>query len=267
MQLLEPLLPDQSAFLPRANPLAKLGAASFVMVAAFVAVDLFTPTLLVAAELALLPAAGIRLPALGRRLWPLLLAAAVVGLLNAVLAADPVGEPIFKLGPLLATDASVLAGVALAVRLVAIALAGVLALATTDPTHLADSLLQQLRVSPRVAVGSLAGLRALPVLAEEWQTIGLARRARGVDAGYSPVAAVRLFGGRLLALLIRAVRRGTRMAAAMEARGLGARDCRSVARPVRMTRADWLLLAGGAATAAGATLVSVVTGNWRFLLS
>lgn len=266
MQLLEPLLPDRSAFLPRANPLAKLGAASFAMVAAFLAVDLLTPTLLVATELALLPLTGIRLRALGRRLWPLLLAAAGVGLLNAVLAAEPAGEPIFSLGPLIATEASVVAGVALGVRLIAIALAGVLAFVTTDPTELADALIQQAHLSPRVAVGSLAGLRALPILADEWQTIGLARRARGVDAGRSPVAALRLFGGRLLALLIRAVRRGTRMAAAMEARGLGARDCRSVARRVRMARADWLLLAGGAAAAAGATLISVATGNWRFLL-
>ena len=87
-------------------------------------------------------------------------------------------------------------------RLIAIFLAGMLATATSDPTEVADALIQQARVSPRFAIGVLAALRLVPVLAREWQTIGLARRARGVEAGRSPVAAVRLLAGRLMALLV-----------------------------------------------------------------
>ena len=37
---------------------------------------------------------------------------------------------------------------------------------------------------------------------QEWQTLGLARRARGVDAGRIPLVAVRLFAGKLLSLLV-----------------------------------------------------------------
>ncbi len=267
MQLLEPLTPVATAPLARANPLAKVGAAFAIMVAAFLAADLLTPSLLLGLELAAVPATGIAPGALVRRLWPLGVAAVSVAVLNALLQADPRGELLFALGPLTLTTGSLLDGLALGIRLVAIALAGVLALATTDPTDLADALSQQLRVSPRLAVGALAAMRALPILAAEWQTIGLARRARGVDAGRSPIAAARLFAGRLLALLVAAIRRGTRMALAMEARGLGARDCRTVARPQRMRRSDWMLVGGGLLAAVVASAVSLALGSWRFLFA
>lgn len=266
MQLLEALSADPTAFLARANPLAKIGAGLVVMLAAFLTTDPLTPTLLLGAELAILPATGIRAAAFARRLWPLLVAAVGVGIFNALLAGDPRGEPIFSVGPLVATTASVATGIALAIRLLAIVGAGVLAFVATEPTDLADALLQQLRLSPRLAVAALAALRALPILADEWQTIGLARRARGVDPGRSPSAALSLFAGRLLTLLVRAIRRATQMAAAMDARGLGARECRGVARPQRMAGGDWLLLGGATLAAVAASVASVAAGSWRFLL-
>lgn len=267
MQLFEPLSPAPGAPLAAVNPLAKLGAAAAFMLVAFAAVDLLTPSLLLAVEVAAVPAAGLRPSVMARRLWPLAAAALGVAAINALLPGEPRGDSIFALGPIHLTSGSLIDGVALGARLAAIALAGVLAFLTTEPTDLADALIQQLQLSPRVAVASLAGMRTLPLLAEEWQTIGLARRARGVEAGRSPAAAVRLFAGRLLTLLVRAVRRATRMAQAMEIRALGARDCRTVARPQRMERADWRFLGGAVLAAAGANLVSVVLGSWRFLFA
>ena len=121
-------------------------------------------------------------------------------------------------------------------------------------------------MSPRFAIGVLASLRLLPMLGQEWQVMGLARRARGVDAGRNPLAAIRLLGGRLLGLLVGAIRRGSRMALAMEARGFGALPCRSVARPLRMRAADWAWIAGAIALAAGAIGLSVALGTWRPLI-
>ena len=267
VQLLEPLVPDPGALLARTNPIAKIGAAAAFMVAAFVTIDLLTPSVLLGFELALLPATGLRPQVLLSRLWPLATAAVGVGVLNALLAGEPSGELIFRLGPLVLTTGSLLTGVALAVRLLAIALAGVLAFVATDPTDFADGLIQQLRISPRIAIGSLAGLRTLPILAEEWQTMGLAQRARGMEAGRSPIAAVRLVASRLMTLLVRAIRRGIRMATAMEARGFGAGDCRTVARPQRMRGRDWGLLAGALLASGAATATSAALGSWRFLLS
>jgi energy-coupling factor transport system permease protein len=159
-------------------------------------------------------------------------------------------------------DAAI-AAAALGLRIIGVAMAGVLALATTDPTDLADALQQQLRAPGRWAIGVLAAVRLLPVLAVDRQTVALARRARGVDAGWNPVAAFRLTAGVLFGLLVSAIRRGTRLAVAMEARGFGARPCRTSARPQHMRPADWLLMGCATLLAGGSVGVSVMVGAWR----
>jgi energy-coupling factor transport system permease protein len=267
MQLLTPLLPDPAAPLARANPLAKIGTAALLMLACFLSTDAVTPTLVLLVELSAIPFSGLSGAALLRRGWPLLFAALGVGLANALLPAEASGTLLFGFGPVQLSTGSLAVGGALAVRLLGIALAGVLALATIEPTDLADSLGQQLHLSPRFAIGALAAVRLLPLLADEWQTLSLARRARGVEAGRSPVAAARLFAGKMLSLLVAAIRRGTRLALAMEARGFGARSCRTWARPQHMRASDWALLGGALLAAAGATLVSLALGEWRFFLS
>jgi len=170
------------------------------------------------------------------------------------------------LGPIRVGAETLANGAGLALRLLAIALAGLLATASSEPIDVADALIQQLRVSPRFAIGALAALRLLPILAQEWQTLGMARRARGVEAGRSPVAAARLFAGKLLAVLVGVIRRGSRMALAMEARGFGARPCRSVARPTHMSRSDWGWIGGALVLASAAIGISLALGTWRPLL-
>lgn len=265
MQLFTPLIPDPAAPLARANAVAKLGAAAILMLACFLAVDLLTPALVLLVELLAVPFSGLRARSLLGRAWPLLVGALGIGLANALFPGETSGTMLVAFGPVTLTTTSLLTGVALAVRLLAIALAGVLALATTDPTDLAESIAQQLHLPARFAISALAALRLLPLLAEEWQTISLARRARGVESGGSPIAAVRLFAGQLLALLVAGIRRGTRLAVAMDARGFGARDCRTWARVQRMAAPDWWLVGGAAAVALAATVVSFAVGSWRFL--
>ena len=266
MRLFTPLRPDPRAPLARANPVAKLGAAALLMAVLFVSVDPLTPAIVLAGVIGAVPLTGLSPRDLLGRTWPILVAALAVGILNAAFAADAGGEIAVAIGPVAISGQNLVGGLGLALRLLAIALSGVLALVTTDPTELADALVQQLRLSPRFAVGALAAARLLPILAAEWQTLALARRARGVASGRSPVAALRLFFGQLLALLVGAVRRATRLATAMEARGFGSRACRTIARPQRMRGRDWILLALAAALGVVAVVTSLTVGTWRFLL-
>jgi energy-coupling factor transport system permease protein len=267
MRLFTPLSADPAAPLARANPMAKLAGALILMAALFVSVDPLTPAIIVAALLAALPLGGLPPATLLARGWLIIVAALTVGIVNTVFAGEQAGPTLVELGPVSIGSETAATGGALGLRIGGIALAGLLAAATTEPSDLADSLVQQMRVSPRFAVGALAAFRLLPVLMGEWQTIGLARRARGLDAGRSPVAAVRLLFGRLLALLVASIRRAARLALAMEARGFGARDCRTAARPMRMGPSDWAWI--GAALLVGVTAVamSAAVGAWRFLLS
>lgn len=228
MRRFTPLRPDPRAILARANPVAKLVAAAILMTVVFISSGIATPLVVLAGLVASVALTGLTPRDLLARTWLLLVAAVSIGVVNVVFA--PAG------------GGSVVTGLALGLRLLAIALCGVLAMATTDPTDLADALQQQARLSPRLAVGVLAAVRMLPMLAVEWQILRMARRARGVSAGWSPMSATRMAFGMLLALLVSAVRRATRLATAMEARGFGVASCRTVARPQRMRHADWGLL-------------------------
>jgi len=250
-----PIRPDPAAPLPRANPVAKLVAAVVLMAVLFVSADPLTAALMLAGLAVCVPLSGVPPRDLLARTWPLLLSAVSVGVLNVVLGSAGTGS------------AGWVEGIGLGLRLLAIALAGVLALATTDPTDLADALQQQTRLSPRVAVGALAAVRLLPILAAEWQILRLARRARGVEAGRSPVAAARMALGMLLTLLVGAVRRATRLAAAMESRGFGAEPCRTIARPTRMRAADWGWISAAMLLGFGAVALSLAAGSWRFVFA
>lgn len=266
MRLFTPLVPDPRAPLARANPAAKLAAGTVLLLALFASLDGVTAGIILVALLAVLPFSGLSPGDLLARSWLVGLAAISIGVFNVLFAAEQLGPTALELGPIRLGAETLVNGLGLALRLLAVVLAGLLATATTQPTDLADSLVQQLRVSPRFAVGALAALRLLPLLSQEWQTLAMARRARGVEAGRSPIAVVRMFAGQMLALLVGAIRRGTRMAGAMEARGFGAMPCRTAARIHVMRPRDWAWIAGALALSAVAIGASVALGTWRPLL-
>lgn len=266
MRLLMPLVPDPAAPLARANPVAKLAAASILLVALFASLDGVTALVVLGGLVAALPFSGLRVRDLLGRSWLVGLAVVSIVVFNVAFAAEQLGPTVVDVGPLRVGSQTLVDGLGLGARLLAIVLAGLLATATTQPTDLADALVQQLRVSPRFAVGALSALRLLPILSREWQILAMARRARGVEAGRSPIAAVRMFAGQLLSILVTAIRRGTRLALAMEARGFGDRPCRTSARAQRMRGGDWAWVAAALALAALGVGISVALGTWRPLL-
>lgn len=267
MILFEPLVVDVRAPLARAHPLPKLAGAAVLMVALFVTVDLVTSSIVLGGLGAAAALSGLRPGALARRTAPLLAAAVGIALFNTALAPEPQGTRLLELGPVVVTQESALAGLAAALRLVGIAFSGVLAVATIDPTDLADALVQHVRASPRFVVGALAAFRLVPLFGLEWQTLGLARRARGIEADRSLVDRLRAFPGRTFGLLVAAIRRATALALAMDARGFGRAGCRTLARPRPITIADWAVLAAALALAAVATTIALAVGTWRPLIA
>lgn len=234
---------DSAAFAARANPAAKLGVGLVIAVAMLAGLDLVVAGTALALELVALPWCGLGPAALWRRLRLVLFTAVVAGLATAVfgVGADPR-----------------LDGTAVTLRILAVALPGIVLLATTDPTDLADALAQVLHLPSRVVLAALAATRLAGVLTQEWEVLGLARRARGLgDDGV--VGRFRSWCGRVFALLVAAVRRATVLATAMEARGFGVSPHRTWARPSRLGGRDAVVLGYGVLVAVAATAAGVLT--------
>jgi energy-coupling factor transport system permease protein len=255
--LLEPVAVTPLA---RRNPVAKLGAALLFSLPLLATVDPLTPAIGVAIELAVLPLFGIRYRTLARRIWPIALAAAGILVTMVLFAADRDGAQLFALGPFDVTTGVLSRALGLVLRVFAIAIPGVIVFATTDPTDLADALVQNARAPARFAIGALAAFRLLPLLGAEWQMLTLARRARGIDAGRNPLARLRLFGSTAFALLVGALRRGGRLAVAMDARGFDSGLSRTYARRQIFRGADTALVVVAGLAAALALTVSILFG-------
>lgn len=252
--------------LARRNPVAKLAACALFGIALLATVDPVTPALALVIELAVAPFFGLSPGRLARRGWPLLIGAAGTLVSMLLFAGERTGTVLLSAGPIMVTSGTVAAGLALALRVLAVALPGVLVFATTDPTDLADALVQNARLPARFALGALAAFRLLPLLRDEWVMLTLARRARGIDAGRNPLAFARLFASLAFALLVGAIRRGTRLATAMDARGFASGVPRSYARIQRFGSADAALI-GAAVVLAGSILGFVIAlGQFRPIL-
>jgi len=256
---------ESRAFVARANPVAKLVVALGVPLALVVTVDVVTAGTALALEVLALPWCGLGPRALWRAGWVVLLSALPAGVLTAVLAGGG-GDVLVPLGPLTVTTASATTALAIVLRILAIGLPGVVLVATTDPTDLADALAQIVRLPHRFVLSALAALRLFGVLAEEWRMLGLARRARGLgDDGV--LGRARVFGGQVFALLVLAIRRGTLLATAMEARGFGVERRRTWARPSRFRRSDAVVALGGVVIAVAATAAGLAAGTWQLVVA
>ncbi|GIF49798.1 energy-coupling factor transport system permease protein [Asanoa ferruginea] len=251
-----------SAPLARRNPVAKLVAATVFAVGILTTLDPLTPALAIAAELVLLPFFGVRYGTLLRRGWPLLLSVFGIVLTTILFGANRGGDTVFSIGPLDVTTGVLTVALGLALRLVALALPGIMVFTTTDPTDLADALVQNAKAPARFAIGTLAAFRLIPLLGQEWQALRMARRARGIDAGHNPV----VFAALVFALLVGAIRRGTRLALAMDARGFDSSIPRTHARAQHFTRADTLFVAGSVLLTVAILTVSITTDTFRPVL-
>lgn len=252
-----PLEPVRPALLTRVAPVTRLTVGLVWLVIAVLTVDPVVPArICLVALIALVWLSGLPLERVPPRLAPLGLAAFGLGLI-AVLTYAPgpsaVAEPAIRLGPLQLGAAALGTGLAVALRLVAIALISLLVVAPSDSTRLADSLVQQWHAPERFAFGTLAALRIAPLLAADWSATGAARRLRGLEPR-GLRQRIEVTGDRLLVLLATAVRRAERTALAMDARGFDSGIPRSQFRPVRLASLDTAVLLVGVAIGIAALL-------------
>lgn len=251
----------RSGVLARINPVAKLFAALLITIPLVLTLDVVSAAVALALELLLMPFAGLGWRGFWRRTWLVWALAPLTGLTIA-LYGRTAGQVYVEWFAVRVSDGSLELALATTLRVLAIALPSVVLFATVDPTDLADGLSQILHLPSRFVLGALAGLRLVGLFLEDWRALELARRARGVaDRGR-----FRHFLGMAFALLVLSIRRGSKLATAMEARGFGAAGPRTWARPSVFGGREWVLMAIGAAIAVIALAAAIVTGSWNFIL-
>jgi energy-coupling factor transport system permease protein len=148
------------------------------------------------------------------------------------------------------------AGIVLFLRAIACGMVSALFTLTTDPGDLVKALMKDWRLSPRIGYALFSALNLVPDLASEAQQIrlaramkrgGLPRRIPGLVEGFSL----------MLPLLAFAIRRASRAAIAMEARGLAGHGTRTILGAPVLARRDAVF-----AGLALALLVAACTLAW-----
>lgn len=253
---------SRAAWLDGVNPVTKVALALVLSIPLLASIDPVSALVAVALQLICIPLTGLSVRTVVLRLLPVLLLAPVAGV-SMLLYAEPGGQVYWSFWYATISDDSIALAVAVSVRVLALALPTILLFGRTDPADLAGALAQVARLPSRFVLGVLAGTRTLGLFLDDWRSMGLARRARGVgDRG-----AIRRFFSMAFVLLVFAVRRGTKLAVAMEARGFGAPVERTWARRSVLTWRDAVALAAGVLLIAVALLAAVAAGTFRFVWS
>ncbi|MCU1508198.1 MAG: transporter [Glaciihabitans sp.] len=258
MSILTPVAGTQAIY--RVNPVAKFATAMVISVGLLLSVDWVSASVALAFEAVLFFWAGIGPRRFVARTWPIFIAAAFAGVTIALYATAS-GQTYAQFLFAHVTEGSVNLAIATALRVLAIALPAVVLFLTIDPTDLADGLGQVVRLPSRFVIGALGALRLIGLFAQDWRALEHARRARGVaDRGR-----VRRFAGQAFALLVLSIRRGSKLATAMEARGFGGTTKRTWARASVIGAPEVALVLIGVAVTGIAIATSVLTGHWNFL--
>lgn len=245
----------------RVNPVAKLAAALVLAACLVLTIDWVSAGTAVALELALIPFVGVRAREFWLRTLPVWIAAPLTAL-TILLYGKSSGQVYWEWLAIRVSEGSIELAIATALRVLAIGLPAVVLFLTVDPTDLADGLAQVWRLPSRFVLGALAALRLVGLFIEDWRALELARRARGVgDTGR-----LRRIPGQVFALLVLAIRRGSKLATAMEARGFGGPGVRSWARESRFGAREWGTVIAGLMVGMIAIAAAVLTGHWNFIV-
>ncbi|SER76355.1 energy-coupling factor transport system permease protein [Propionibacterium cyclohexanicum] len=240
--------------LDRLNPVTRFLLLVLAALPVIISLDWLSAAVMFVGTVLILRACGVPVRRLARRLRPVLLVAPLAAV-SMALYGKPGGEVYWHWGLIWVTQRSVTMAIAVVVRILALGVAAVELLGGLDLTATADGLAQICRLPARFVLGALAGLRLAGLFVDDWRTLAQARRARGLgDSGR-----LRRFATMAFALLVFAIRRGTKLATAMEARGFSSQTAgrRTWARVSRLGLPDaigWVITAALAALAIGSSL-------------
>ena len=200
----------------------------------FFTLDVVSASVAFGLEMLLLWIGGVAPWTVLRKTWPVWIAA-TGSFVSVALYGKTSGTVLANLGGIIViSQGSLYLALATFLRVAAIAVPGVILALGLDPTDLADGLVQILRLPQRFVYGGLAGMRMFTLLQDDWRALGQSRRSRGLGDG----STIKRVFSQAFSLLVVSIRRGTKLATAMEARGFGSDAPRSQARESKLHAVD-----------------------------
>ena len=233
-----------------ANPLTRVFMMFIWVTPILASIDWVSAAVSLVLTLSFAPLCGVSWARVFKAGWFLFLVAPISGI-SMLLYGEPSGTEYFHWWLIHVTENSLSLAIAITLRVFAVALPMVVLARDIDPTELGDALSQILKLPSRFVIGAVAGVRMMTLFQSDWQSLGMAHLL------------TMSFG-----LLVIALRRGGKLATAMEARGFGRTPpgggARTWARSSRLHARDGWIMAIGTVLAFVPVVVSVLTGAWRF---
>lgn len=135
---------------------------------------------------------------------------------------------------------SLLTALALSIRVLNVAALSLLFIFTTNIVYFILSMMQQLRLPPKIAYAVLAGYRFLPMMRDEIKLIHDAHRIRGVNQSRTIMEKWNNYKRYSIPLLASAIRKAERTAIAMESKGFTGDKNRTFYRQFTIKKTDWI---------------------------
>lgn len=180
------------------------------------------------------------------KMWALMMLPFTLGAIGylwttLVFGKDAGGEVIGSFAGIQVTDEQWAHAWSLTFRVMAFSTLSLLFAFTTNPVTFIMSLMQQLKVPPKIAYGTMVGYQFLPVMKDELIQIRQAQKLRGVGQDGHWLKRTSETRRLLIPMLAGAVRKAERAAFAMEARGFTGERRTEFYQPIKVRGRDYAL--------------------------
>lgn len=249
-----------SALISSLNPGFRLLGAIILCLIMVISLDLVSAAVACVLSIGGLLLCGYRWSQIMKKSWIIWLGS-LASAISVALYGQASGRVFLHWGIMEVSQGSLLLAAATSLRIIAMGVPAFCLVIGIEPTDLADSFSQCFHMPDRFVYGGLAGMRLFSLLQDDWASLSMSRRSRGVQSR----SKVGDFLSQSFALLVLSIRRSSNLATAMQARGFGGPRERTHWRESRGLLKDGLYLLICILIPAIALMAAAWAGTFRFL--
>jgi energy-coupling factor transport system permease protein len=261
---------ERDSILHKINPVVKLLLILTLMVIITFIYDPYTPIIFSIIAIIQITVLGkIPIKAIFKMILPLtfiLIGITITSIISYDVGAEKAPQIILAWKFIQISKSSIIFGLTIGFRIFCFLLYSLLFVVSTDPTDFILSLIIQLRLSPKIGFGTLAGYRFVPILNTEYQNIYDAHKIRGVKERSGLIEKIKRAKKYTVPLMLSATRKAQRVAIAMDSKCFYAYPKRTYLRDIKIRKIDiiYIILFTALCIAIFAILIRFNILNWGY---